>query len=253
MQKIIVEREQGIVWATFNRPERRNAIDFDVMDELAALLAEVRQTREDKALVLTGAGDVFCSGGDLQLFHGLYTKEEAYPMLKKMGDILYELMTLPKPTIALLNGAAVGGGCEIAIACDYRFAASTAMVGFVQGHLAITTGWGGAAMLFEKLRHDQAMTFLCSAQRFGTKEAEQLGFVHEIFEGDVKLSCQKWIESMLSPRVEVLSAYKMAAVRGWNAAYLKERMDQEIKECAALWESPAHHAAVASFLHCKKV
>jgi enoyl-CoA hydratase/carnithine racemase len=97
------------------------------------------------------------------------------------------------------------------------------------------------------------MTFLCSAQRFGTKEAEQLGFVHEIFEGDVKLSCQKWIESMLSPRVEVLSAYKMAAVRGWNAAYLKERMDQEIKECAALWESPAHHAAVASFLHCKKV
>ena len=248
MQKIIVEREQGIVWATFNRPERRNAIDFDVMDELAALLAEVRQTREDKALVLTGAGDVFCSGGDLQLFHGLYTKEEAYPMLKKMGDILYELMTLPKPTIALLNGAAVGGGCEIAIACDYRFAASTAMVGFVQGHLAITTGWGGAAMLFEKLRHDQAMTFLCSAQRFGTKEAEQLGFVHEIFEGDVKLSCQKWIESMLSPRVEVLSAYKQAAIHKWKETQLKRRMEQEIEECAVLWESPAHHEAVDSFL-----
>lgn len=248
MQKIIVAREQGIVWATFNRPERRNAIDFDVMDELCVLLAEVKQNETDKVLVLTGAGDAFCSGGDLQLFHGLCTKEAAYPMLQKMGDILYELMTLPRPTIALLNGTAVGGGCEIAAACDYRFAASTAMVGFVQGNLAITTGWGGAAMLFEKVRHDQAMKFLCSAQRFNAKEAEQLGFVHEIFEGNVKLSCQKWIESMLSPRAEVLSAYKKAAVRRWNATHLKERMGQEIQECAALWESPAHHEAVASFL-----
>lgn len=143
------------------------------------------------------------------------------------------------------NAAAVGGGCEIAAACDYRFAASTA---FVQGSLAITTGWGWAAMLFEKLRHDQAITLLCSAQRFNAKEATQFGFVHEIFESDVKLSCQRWIESMLSLRAEVLSAYKKATVRRWNATHLKERMDQEIEECAALWESPAHHAAVASFL-----
>lgn len=248
MGKIVVERGQDIVWATFNRPERRNAIDFDVMDELAALLAEVKQNGEDKVLVLTGEGDSFCSGGDLQLFHGLYTKEEAYPMLKKMGDILYELMTLPKPTIALLNGPAVGGGCEIAAACDYRFAASTAMVGFVQGQLAITTGWGGAAMLFEKLHHDQAMTLLCSAQRFSVGDALKLGFIHEIFESDTKLSCQRWIESMLSPRVEVLSAYKQAAIRKWKETHLKRRMEQEIEECAALWESPAHHKAVSSFL-----
>lgn len=236
------------MWATFNRPERRNAIDFDVMNELAVLLEEVKRNGSDKALVLTGAGDAFCSGGDLRLFHGLYTKEEAYPMLKKMGDILYELMTLPKPTIALLNGPAIGGGCEIAAACDYRFAASRAMVGFVQGHLAITTGWGGAAMLFEKLRYDQAMTLLCSAQRFSAGDALEMGFIHEVFESDVKLSCQKWIESMLSPRVEVLSAYKQAAIHKWKETQLKRRMEQEIEECAVLWESPAHHEAVASFL-----
>jgi enoyl-CoA hydratase len=248
MKKVLIERDRfGAIWVTLNRPECRNAIDYEVMEDLDAILDEARDS-EDKALIITGAGKAFCSGGDLQVFHALHTEEEAYPMLKKMGDILYKLMTFPKPTIALLNGTAVGGGCEIAAACDYRFAAHGATVGFVQGRLAITTGWGGATMLFEKLRHDKAMEMLCSARRYSAKEAQELGFLHEVFVDDEKLSCQKWIEEMLIPRTEVLSAYKKAAVRRWCETSLKQRMQQEIKECAVLWEAEAHHDAVSAFL-----
>ncbi|MBO9130276.1 enoyl-CoA hydratase/isomerase family protein [Bacillus sp. 165] len=250
MEKLIVERDEaGIVWVTLNRPERRNAVDYDVMDALDKVVREVSQSEKDKALVITGAGDkAFCSGGDLQQFHGLYTREEALEMLSKMGGILYKLMTLPKPTIALLNGTAVGGGCEIAAACDYRLAINTAQVGFVQGHLGITTGWGGGTMLYEKLRHDQAMQLLYSAKRYSAEEAHTIGFIHKIIDGDLKLSCRNWIEETLSPRAEVLAAYKKIAVRKWKVTGLQERMREEIEECAVLWEGDAHHQAVAAFL-----
>ncbi|MFD3448032.1 enoyl-CoA hydratase/isomerase family protein [Microbacteriaceae bacterium 4G12] len=249
MKKVLVERDDlGIVWVTLNRPARRNAVDYDVMNALQAILDEVKEREDDKALVVTGVGEAFCSGGDLQVFHALHTKEEAYTMLKKMGDVLYQLMTLPKPTIALLNGTAVGGGCELATACDYRFAASKASVGFIQGMLAITTGWGGATMLHEKMRHDQAMQLLCSARRFNAKEAQELGFLHEVFLDDEKLSCKKWIEAMLMPNAAVQAAYKRVAIRKWEETNVQERMNKEIEECAVLWESDAHHEAVAMFL-----
>jgi enoyl-CoA hydratase len=250
MKKLIVERdESGIVWITINRPERRNAIDYDVMDALDRTLTEIGQNETDKAVVITGAGEKsFCSGGDLQQFHSLHTKEEALGMLSKMGAILYRLMTLPKPTIALLNGTAVGGGCEIAAACDYRFASEGAQIGFIQGQLGITTGWGGATMLYEKLCHDQAMTLLYSAKRYHAEEAHKLGFIHAIFQGDLKLSCRSWIKETLSPRAEVLASYKKVAVRKWEQTCLQERMREEIEQCAVLWEGDAHHEAVASFL-----
>ncbi|MCP8970257.1 enoyl-CoA hydratase/isomerase family protein [Ectobacillus ponti] len=239
--------ERGVLWATLNRPERRNAVDYDMMDEFEQLIHEIKHLPHVKALVITGAGDAFCAGGDLQQFHALRTTEEAYPMLQRMGTVLYDLMLLPVPTIALLNGTAVGGGCEIASACDYRFAAHTATVGFVQGNLAITTGWGGAAMLLEKVRHDEAMTLLCSARRFTAHDAKDLGFIQEVFLDDVMLSCDKWIEEMLIPRAEVLRAYKESAARRWEATGLRERMVQEIRQCAQLWEGEAHHEAVAAF------
>ncbi len=76
-------------------------------------------------------------------------------MLSKMGKILYDIATLPVPTIALINGAAVGGGCEIATACDFRLVAKDAKCGFIQGTLGITSGWGGGTYLFESgLKHD---------------------------------------------------------------------------------------------------
>ncbi|WP_379967011.1 enoyl-CoA hydratase/isomerase family protein [Ectobacillus sp. sgz5001026] len=248
MKKVLVEQdEHDVVWATFNRPERRNAIDYDTMEELLEIIEAVEQS-DARALVLTGTGKAFCSGGDLGVFHSLRTEEEAYAMLKKMGDILYKLMILSKPTIALLNGTAVGGGCEIATACDFRFASANAHVGFVQGTLAITTGWGGATMLYEKLPHHAAMQMLSSARRYSAEEAKNVGFLHEVISGEERKFCEKWISENLVMNESVLTAYKQAAVRKWNESNIKYRMEEEIKNCARLWESDHHHAAVQSFL-----
>ncbi|WP_261179315.1 enoyl-CoA hydratase/isomerase family protein [Anaerobacillus sp. CMMVII] len=117
-----------------------------------------------KIVVLTGAGtDAFCSGGDLSIFHHIHTKGEAKEMLLKMAKVLHKLFFFSKPTVAYLNGTTVGGGCEIATACDFRIAEKKLKIGFIQGRLGITTGWGGSTYLME--RSINKTHFKCYYQR----------------------------------------------------------------------------------------
>src|SRR5690625_5646758 len=86
---------------------------------------------------------MFCAGGDLINFHGELTPDEAFSRLYPMKEVLYDIASFPVPTICLLNGDALGGGCEIATACDFRIAKETTKFGFVQSKLGIVPGWGG--------------------------------------------------------------------------------------------------------------
>ncbi|MFZ3588035.1 enoyl-CoA hydratase/isomerase family protein [Bacillus sp. DJP31] len=255
MEKTRTEmRPDGIVVFTIQRPAVRNAIDFDVMENLKKVIQEVKENAACKALVITGNGEeAFCSGGDLSVFHGLHTKEEAYSMLSKMGHILYELLTLNRPTIALLNGAAVGGGCELATACDFRIARSGAKFGFVQGKLGITTGWGGGTMLLQKLTYDKACQLLYSAGTYTVEYGEQIGFIHNLIEDpNWKDAGIRWTgELVLNSSPAVLSSYKEIAVRKWIDLHMKDRMLIEIEQCSRLWESDEHHKAVETFLQKK--
>ncbi|MGE7760769.1 enoyl-CoA hydratase/isomerase family protein [Peribacillus sp. NPDC097895] len=243
---------RGFMKVQFNRPEKRNAVNYQLMDELKAVLSEAATDDEVKLLVLTGVGsEAFCSGGDLSEFHDLYTEEEAFSMLSKMGEILYTLAVFPKPTLALINGSAIGGGCEIATACDFRLAKSGVKLGFVQGTLGITTGWGGASLLLEKIPEQKALKLLMDAKIHKAEEALEIGFVDEIV-GEGSDGWERFAEDFLRHETGVLIAYKKLLVNKWQASGLKGRMDAEIRECAKLWASDAHHAAVDRFLTKKK-
>lgn len=244
------EPVKGIVELKLNRPSKLNAIDFDIMEELKENLHTLRAKRDLKALVITGEGEkAFCSGGDIKLFHKIKTKDEAYHMLSKMGEILYQLMIFPLPTFALINGLALGGGCEIATACDFRIAKQGIKVGFIQGQLGITTGWGGATMLHEKLVYDHAMSILLSAKTITAVKAQSLGFINEIFpERKYQYEAYKFIEKSLVNNVDVLRAYKTVKVDQWSETQLYSRMMSEINRCAELWTTEAHHQAVEEFL-----
>ena len=153
--------ENGIATFTIDRPERRNAVNTAVMDGLEEFIERIENNPDIAFAVITGEGDqCILLGRGLAEFHNLRTAEEAFPMLSRMAGILYKIATLPVPVIALVNGVAVGGGCEIAMACDYRVVSSQAKAGFIQGTLAITTGWGGATLLFEKDgKHDRCFVY----------------------------------------------------------------------------------------------
>lgn len=242
-----IEMAEQVMTFTIDRPEIRNAINFEVMAGLEELVE--RATAESPRLVIiTASGDrAFCSGGDLSVFHALETEEEAYPMLKRMADVLYKIKTLPVPVAALLNGTAVGGGCEIATACDYRLVRSHAKAGFIQGTLAITSGWGGGTYLFETLQHDRALKMLSEARLYPAEELLAIGWATVIVYSDQDI--ENFVESFRNVLPDVHRAYKEIAIRKWHAQGLDKRVEQEIRRCAQLWAGEAHHEAVSKFLN----
>lgn len=249
---VLVEKnERGYMKLVLNRPERRNAVSYQLMEDLENAIDIAAQDDSVKVLVVTGSGDrAFCSGGDLSEFHSLYTEDEAYGMLSKMGGVLYKIATFKKPTIAILNGHAVGGGCELATAFDFRLARSGVKLGFVQASLGITTGWGGASLLLEKISPQSAMQLLMNGTVYTAEKAKQLGFLDEIIEGDIE-EWEHFVEAMLTRELGVLQAYKQLLINKFEVANLQGRMETEIRDCAKLWETEAHHQAVANFLNKK--
>lgn len=245
-----IDEQHGVLLFTLNRPERRNAINDEVMEGFKEVINYVHTHSSVRFLVITGAGNkAFCSGGDLAEFHSLVTEEQAFTMLSKMAEILYDWATLPVPTIALINGAAVGGGCEIATACDFRIVSREAKCGFIQGTLAITSGWGGATYLFERgLRHDYAMKMLVDAQTYDSGQLDEVGWATKVYDGDKFEALNQFIEFMRNINPGVHKAYKEIEIRKWAEKNLKQRVMEEVAECAKLWEEDAHIQAVQRFL-----
>jgi len=250
----IINREENILRFTINRPEIRNAINSDVIDGLEQLVSDVHNDSTIKFVVITGEGnDAFCSGGDLSVFHNLQTAQDAFPMLERMALALYDIATLPVPVIALVNGHAVGGGCEIATACDFRIVSSNAKCGFIQGTLAITTGWGGGTYLLEKLaRKDLALQMLCEAKPYTATALLENGWATKTYDGNKEQALQSFLENMTQVEGSVHRAYKQIIVRKWTAQKLLDQVKEEVKACSILWEADEHHEAVQKFLSKRK-
>ncbi|MFT9597948.1 enoyl-CoA hydratase/isomerase family protein [Mesobacillus sp.] len=249
---IITKEKDGVLLFTINRPDRRNAINFEVMAGLEKAI-DMAAGNDVKVFAITGAGDqAFCSGGDLSAFHSLKTETQAYGMLSRMAGILYKLLVLPRPTIAILNGSAVGGGCEIASACDFRIGRDGMKAGFVQGNLAITTGWGGGSILLEKLPQNIAFKMLLDANIYTADELKEYGFIHQIYKENPIDACLSFMKGSLNKEATVLEAYKTLMIKKWELLSMRERMEEEAARCSVLWEDDAHHKKVDEFMNKKK-
>ncbi|WP_077211421.1 enoyl-CoA hydratase/isomerase family protein [Bacillus dakarensis] len=240
---------EDVLFFTIMRPQKRNAINYEVMDGLRDAINFTKKENV-KGLVITGEGDqAFCSGGDLSVFQNLRTEEQAYEMLSKMANILYELLVLPKPTVALMNGTALGGGCELATACDFRVVRKGIRAGFVQGDLAITTGWGGGTILLEKVPLSIGMKMLYEAKRYTAEELIHMGFAQYIYESEPEVGFKENMSEKFLMEEGVLRAYKEMMIRKWEEKNIKEKIEKEIRKCSKLWASDAHHQRVDSFLN----
>lgn len=162
---IRTERKAGRVTVVVDRPEKRNALSRLVQDELAAVLDELATDESISALVLTGAGnDNFTSGGDLVALSEIRTSEGAEEMARHARGVLDRVRRFPAPVVAAINGDALGGGAELAMACDFRVLANHARMAFLQARQAITSAWGGGVDLVQLVGRSVALRLLCTAE-----------------------------------------------------------------------------------------
>jgi enoyl-CoA hydratase len=177
---IDVAREDGIAVVTIDRQEALNALDVASLTELRDRLLEVSADEGTRVVVLTGAGEkAFVAGADIKYMSGLDVDEA-----KAWGALGHEtgrlLETMPKPTIAAVNGFALGGGCELALACDIRYAASTAKLGQPEVNLGIIPGWGGTQRLARVCGLGVAKELIFTGRLVDADKALRIGLVNAI-------------------------------------------------------------------------
>ena len=173
-----LEFDQGLAVLTIDRPHARNAISLDTMEQLDSALDAAEGAQ---ALVIKGAGDrAFISGGDLKELSAIRTKEDAAAMAFRMRAVCDRLAGLPAPVIAVLNGHALGGGAEVAVAADIRLAADDIKIGFNQVALKIMPAWGGAERLAALVGKSRALLLAGTGTVLDAADAERIGLIDRV-------------------------------------------------------------------------
>jgi enoyl-CoA hydratase len=224
---IRVEREEGVATVLVDRPDAMNALDVATLTELRERLHEQRDDAAVRAVVLTGAGDrAFIAGADIKYMSGLGSDGA-----KEWGalghDVATLLETMPKPTIAAINGFALGGGCELALACDFRYASSRAKLGQPEINLGIIPGWGGTQRLARVCGIGFAKELILTGRVVDADEALQRGLVNALHD-PVLESALETARLLASKSPLALAAAKAAtnrALQGDHTENLRSEAD----------------------------
>jgi enoyl-CoA hydratase len=245
--RIAREGEHGTiaVW-TIDRPEAKNALDSATMDALSRAIADASNDAALRAIVLTGAGDVFVSGGDLRELRGKSTRADA-EMLADTGRALTDaLAALDVPVIAALGGAAIGGGAELAVACDLRVADERATVAFKQTRMGVTTAWGTLPRLVSLVGTSRAARLLYTAASVSASDALAMGLVDHVGRNgacvEVALEWAREIAASAPRAVAGVKAVMRAAALAHEATRAAERA-----AFVETWASGDHDEAVEAF------
>ena len=187
MQYLKVERDNEIVQITIDRPDKLNAMNLDVMDEFISILGEL-DNDSSKVIIITGSGQkAFSAGADIEYMSKIEpTEAEKYAL--KGHEVLNKIEKIEKPVIAAINGYALGGGCELALSCDIRFASPNAHLGQPEVTLGICPGWGGTQRLLRIIGPARAKDLIFSGRRISAEEALSMGLVNRIFSSESLLS-----------------------------------------------------------------
>lgn len=178
-EPILMEIKDRVCWITLNRPDKLNSLTAEMLDRLSEILEEAEEDGDVRCIVIRGGGRAFCAGADVDELMAL-TPEEAEEVSRKGHRVFRKLMEIPKPVIAAVNGYALGGGCELASACDIRIVSDKARFGQPEIKLGIIPGWGGTQLLARIIGVGRAMELLLTGRIIDSEEAYRIGLVHRV-------------------------------------------------------------------------
>lgn len=237
------------------RPERRNALSLGALQRLRDAFAAMQGDRGLKCAIVSGAGDrSFAAGGDLKELAGYRSSEDAAHVSRIGRSALDAIRDCPVPVYAAINGHALGGGAELAMACDFRWAVATASMGFLQGNLNITTAWGGSADLLSVVGANRGLELLLASQILNMREAQAIGQIDQIVpQGeDLIAAVRRHAAQFLSKPAHVIQAFTRIAHAG--KAQLRAAMQPTEQQCFVnTWIDEAHWTAASQSLWASKI
>lgn len=211
-ENIKYEKRDGIAYITFNRPEKLNALNRKTMEELESILIDARADDSVRVLILTGAGEkAFIAGADInELAVQSPVNGKEYSLWGQ--SVLHRLETMGKPSIAAINGFALGGGCELALACSMRFASKTAKLGQPEVKLGIIPGYGGSQRLARLCGKGVAHEMCLSGEMITAEEAARIGLVNRVVEpGELMATCEGVAKKIIE-KAPLAVKYAMEAI-----------------------------------------
>jgi enoyl-CoA hydratase len=243
-----VERDSGVATVTVNRPEALNALDLDHAEELRTRLEELAADEEIRVVVLTGAGEkAFIAGADIKYMQALGVLDA-----RRWGELGHAcgrlLETMPKPTIAAINGYALGGGLELALACDLRVAASTAKVGQPEIDLGILPGWGGSLRLARTTTLGYAKELVFTGRTIDAAEALERGVVNAVYKPAELFAKTRELCETLVAKSALALAYAKEAVNLALQGDHRANLELEAHLFAMMFSSEDQKEGMAAFV-----
>ncbi len=248
---LLVETRGNVLQVTLNRPQKRNALSRGMLAELREVFNAAAADQTLLVAVLQGAGEkCFAAGGDLRDLSTVRTQEDTVVMADAGRAALEAVRRFPVPVIAALNGDALGGGAELALACDFRVMATHARIGFVHGHLNIVTAWGGSVDLMRLLGPTTALRLLARSELVDADTALAIGLADSVTRSTDTLAntVQQFIEPICRQVSQVARAYKAIAVAVRQGESRERLAALETRMFAETWVHEDHWAAADKIL-----
>lgn len=249
---LLDEPQEGILVLTINRPEVRNALNWEAMDAFTETVELAHGRKDLRALIVTGKNIAFCAGGDLYELHDYPSRRDGLRLADAMGVTLNRLTELHCPTIAAIEGAALGGGGEVAITCDLRVMAESAFIGLMHIRLAICPAWGGGLRLLRHVGYARAFEWLTAGKVLSSAEAYQTGVANRISpDGEALQDALTLAQEIIRHDADAVRLIKQF-LRAGVTCPAEEAARLERESFADLWAAPAHLDASTRFVAKKK-
>jgi enoyl-CoA hydratase len=251
-QTLLTSLENGIFTITINRPDKLNALNKTVIEELSTALDEVYNKKEIKCAIITGAGQkAFVAGADITEFLTLDASGGAALAAKGQEMVFNKIENCLKPVIAAVNGFALGGGCELAMSCHFRLASENAKFGQPEVNLGLIPGYGGTQRLAQLVGKGKAMELLMTANMIDAHEAKQLGLVNHVTTADALLNQTKNILEIVMTKGPNAIGKVIAAVNAYYS-HSKNGFDEEVKLFGDCFGTDEMKEGVNAFLEKRK-
>ena len=251
-QEIISELKENILYVTINRPQKLNALNAAVLTELADVVSYATTHDEVRCVLLTGSGEkAFVAGADISEFQN-YNLEQGKELSKKGHELVFNAIeNCPKPFLAAINGFALGGGLELAMACHIRIASVNAKLGLPEVTLGLIPGYGGTQRLTHLIGKGRALEMITTADMISAERAFAIGLLNEVVPQDQLLKKAEEILNKINQRAPLAVA---AAIKAINSAFEDDvnGFEVEIDEFAKCFQTADFKEGVNAFLSKRK-